>query len=195
MWALMWMFHLYMWGAYFFTGWLSTYLEEGRHFTTDERKIFVMLPFFLGAVGCFTGGFASDWLSRRYGLKFGRRIVGMVGLGLSSIVILLAAMTVNNSSAAWLLAIGMGCKDLTLPVSFAVCVDIGQNKSGTVSGAMNMFGQLGAVFLGVAFGYIVKMTGGNYKAPLYLIALLLLCASLLWLVIDPTKPLEMEADR
>ncbi len=195
MWALMWMFHLYMWGAYFFTGWLSTYLEEGRHFTTDERKMFVMLPFFLGAVGCFTGGFASDWLSRRYGLKFGRRIVGMVGLGLSSVVILLAAMTVNNSSAAWLLAIGMGCKDLTLPVSFAVCVDIGQNKSGTVSGAMNMFGQLGAVFLGVAFGYIVKMTGGNYNAPLYLIAVLLLCASLLWLVIDPTKPLEMEADR
>ncbi len=152
-----------------------------------------MLPFFLGALGCFAGGFASDWLSKRYGLKFGRRIVGITGLGLSSIVILLAAMTRDNNTAAVLLALGMGFKDLTLPVSFAVCVDIGQNKSGTVSGAMNMFGQLGAVFLGVVFGYIVKLTGGNYDAPLYLISALLFGACLLWLVIDPTEKVEMDS--
>lgn len=192
MWALMWMFHLYMWGAYFFTGWLSTYLEEGRHFSPEDRKIFVMLPFFLGALGCFAGGFASDALARRYGLKFGRRIVGIVGMGLSSVVVLLAAGSTDNFTAAIFLSLGMGFKDLTLPVSFAVCVDIGGNKSGTVAGAMNMFGQLGAVFLGVVFGYIVKMTGGNYDAPLYLIAVMLFGACLLWLVIDPTEKVDME---
>jgi ACS family glucarate transporter-like MFS transporter len=186
-WALMLMFHFYMWGAYFFTGWLSTYLEEGRHFTVEQRKIFVTLPFFLGAIGCFVSGYASDWLSKRYGLKFGRRSLGMAGMGLSSLVILCAAMTTNNEHAAILLSIGMGFKDLTLPVAFAVCVDIGQHKSGTVSGAMNMFGQLGAVFLGVVFGYIVKMNGGDFNAPLYLISGLLFLGSLLWLVIDPTE--------
>ncbi len=187
MWAIMGMFHRYMWGAYFFTGWLSTYLEEGRHFSADERKMFVMLPFFLGALGCFTGGFASDWLARRYGLRFGRRAIGILGMGLSSIVILIAAGTKDNYTAAIFLAMGMGFKDLTLPVSFAVCVDIGQSKSGTVSGAMNMFGQLGAVFLGVVFGYIVSLSGGDYNAPLYLIAAMLFGACLLWLVIDPEK--------
>jgi nitrate/nitrite transporter NarK len=96
-------------------------------------------------------------------------------------------MTTNNEHAAILLSIGMGFKDLTLPVAFAVCVDIGQHKSGTVSGAMNMFGQLGAVFLGVVFGYIVKMNGGDFNAPLYLISGLLFLGSLLWLVIDPTE--------
>jgi MFS transporter, ACS family, glucarate transporter len=187
MWALIGMFHLYMWGAFFFTGWLSTYLEEGRHFSTAERQMFVMLPFFLGALGCFTGGLASDMLSKRYGLRFGRRIVGITGMGLSGLVILLAASTGDNATAAWLLAFGMGFKDLTLPVAFAVCVDIGGSRAGMVSGAMNMIGQLGAVFLGVLFGYIVQGSGGNYDAPLYLIGVLLLVGCGLWFAIDPEQ--------
>ena len=188
-WALVFMFHFYMYGAYFFTGWLPTYLKEGRHFDKDQMQWFATLPFLLGAIGCFTGGFASDWLSKKYGLRFGRRIVGITGMGLSSIVILLSAMSANNETAAILLAMGMGFKDLTLPVSFAVCIDIGKSRSGTVSGTMNMVGQLGAVFLGVIFGYIVQTTG-NFNLPLYLISFLLFCGSLLWIRIDPMEELE-----
>jgi nitrate/nitrite transporter NarK len=55
---------------------------------------------------------------------------------------------------------------------------------------MNMAGQLGAVFLGVIFGYIVKATN-DFNLPLFLIAGLLLCSSLLWLRIDPTKEIAM----
>ena len=189
MWAVMMMFHFFMYGAYFFTGWLPTYLKEGRHFDQHQMQLFATLPFLLGAIGCFTGGYVSDWLSARYGLKIGRRSVGLVGMGLSSIIILSAALTENNQTAALLLAVGMGFKDLTLPVAFAVCVDIGKNKSGTVSGAMNMVGQLGAVFLGVLFGYIVKLTG-NFNYPLYVIAFLLFCSCLLWLIIDPTEEVD-----
>ncbi|AQG78462.1 MFS transporter [Spirosoma montaniterrae] len=190
MWAIMLMFHFYMYGAYFFTGWLPTYLKEGRGFGKDEMQIFATLPFFLGAIGCFTGGYASDWLAKRYGLKVGRRAVGIVGMGLSAIVICLSALTKDNQTAAVLLAMGMGFKDLTLPVSFAVCNDVGRSQSGTVSGAMNMVGQLGAVFLGVLFGYIVKATG-DFNLPLFLIAGLLLCSCLLWLRIDPTEEVAL----
>ncbi|RIV22667.1 MFS transporter [Fibrisoma montanum] len=193
MWAVMLMFHFYMYGAYFFTGWLPTYLQDGRQFGEDQMKLFATLPFVLGAIGCFTGGYASDYLARRYGLKTGRRAVGIVGMGVSSVVMLAAALATNNQTAALLLALGMAFKDLTLPVSFAVCVDIGRSKSGTVSGAMNMAGQLGAFFLGILFGKIVDATG-NYNLPLFLIAFLLLCSSLLWLVIDPTKEIVLAED-
>lgn len=186
MWAIMLMFHFYMYGAYFFTGWLPTYLREGRHFEKEEMQLFATLPFFLGAIGCFVGGYLSDWLAKRYGLKAGRRMVGIVGLGLSSAMILLSALTKDNATAAIFLSMGMGFKDLTLPVSFAVCNDVGRSKSGMVSGAMNTVGQLGAVFLGVTFGYIVDVTG-DFNLPLFLIAFLLLCSGLLWLRIDPTE--------
>lgn len=189
MWALMLMFHFFMYGAYFFTGWLPTYLKEGRHFDKSQMQLFATLPFILGAIGCFTGGFLSDWLSKRYGLKIGRRSVGIAGMGISSIIITWAASTSNNQMAAYLLAIGMGFKDLTLPIAFAVCIDIGRSKSGLVSGAMNMVGQMGAVFLGVLFGYIVKATD-NFNYPLYMIAFLLLCGCLLWFVIDPEEEID-----
>jgi MFS transporter, ACS family, glucarate transporter len=189
MWALMLMFHFFMYGAYFFTGWLPTYLKEGRQFDKTQMQLFATLPFVLGTIGCLTGGYASDWLSRRYGLRTGRRTLGVVGMGVSSVIILLAATTQDNQTAAYLLAAGMGFKDLTLPVAFAVCVDIGKSKSGTVSGAMNMIGQLGAVFLGVLFGYIVKATD-NFNYPLYLIAALLFLGCLLWFVIDPEKEVD-----
>jgi ACS family glucarate transporter-like MFS transporter len=189
-WALVLMFHFYMYGAYFFTGWLPTYLKEGRHFDKTQMQWFSTLPFLLGTIGCLTGGFTSDWLSKRYGLRLGRRVVGITGLGLSSLVIFLSAMTTNNQMAAILLAMGMGFKDLTLPVSFAVCIDIGKSRSGMVTGAMNMIGQMGAVFIGVIFGYIVQSTG-NFNLPLYLIAFLLLCSCLLWFVIDPLEKVEI----
>jgi MFS family permease len=189
-WALVLMFHFYMYGAYFFTGWLPTYLKEGRHFDKTQMQWFSTLPFLLGTIGCLTGGFTSDWLSKRYGLRLGRRVVGITGLGLSSLVIFLSAMTTDNQMAAILLAMGMGFKDLTLPVSFAVCIDIGKSRSGMVTGAMNMIGQMGAVFIGVIFGYIVQSTG-NFNLPLYLIAFLLLCSCLLWFVIDPLEKVEI----
>lgn len=191
MWAIMLMFHFFMYGAYFFTGWLPTYLKEGRHFNQSQMQLFATLPFILGAIGCFTGGYASDWLSKRYGLRTGRRSVGIVGMGLSSVIILVAALTADNQTAAILLAVGMGFKDLTLPVAFAVCNDVGRSRAGVVSGAMNMVGQLGAVFLGVVFGYIVEITG-DFNKPLFLIAALLLGGCLLWFRIDPTEEIVLE---
>ena len=192
MWALALMFHFYMYAAYFYYSWMPIYLQEGRGMNEKEMMSSAMTPFLLGALGCFTGGFVSDWLAKRYGLKIGRRAVGLVGMGLASIVIFLAASATDNAHVAMFLAMGMLFKDLTLPVSFAVCVDIGKSKSGTVSGAMNMCGQLGGFFLSILFGKVVDATN-DYNFPLYLISFLLLCSSLLWLVIDPTKEVKMKA--
>ncbi len=192
-WALMLMFHFFMYGAYFFTGWLPTYLKEGRHFNQSQMQLFATLPFVLGAIGCFVGGYASDWLAQRFGLRTGRRSVGIVGMGLSSLIILTAALTTDNQTAAILLAVGMGFKDLTLPVAFAVCNDIGRSRAGAVSGAMNMVGQMGAVFLGVVFGYIVEITG-DFNKPLFLIAALLLGGCLLWFRIDPLEEVSLSRE-
>jgi MFS transporter, ACS family, glucarate transporter len=184
--SLMLMFHFFMYGAYFFSAWLPTYLQEGRHFSEEKMKLFATLPFALGAVGCFAGGFLSDYLVKKKGLKYGRRAVGLVSMGLSSLIVLLAALTKNNETAAVLLAIGMAFKDFTLPVAFATCIDIGRSRAGLVAGAMNFAGQLGAFFLAIAFGKIVDSTG-NYNMPLYFIAIVLFLSSLLWLRINPEE--------
>ena len=79
--------------------------------------------------------------------------------------------------------------DCMLPVSWAVCLDVGRKYAGTVSGSMNMAGQLGSFASSVAFGYIVTALGGNYNAPLYPMAGMLFISAILFLFIDPTKQL------
>jgi MFS transporter, ACS family, glucarate transporter len=185
-WILMLMCHLFFYASYFFTNWSSTYFQEGRHMNEDQAKNFVSLSYFLGAIGCVVGGFASDIFSKKFGLKLGRRIVGVAGLGSSSICFLAAGITTNNETAGYLLALCVLLKDLTLPVAFAVCVDIGKRNSGTVTGAMNFAGQMGGFFITIIFGTIVQQTG-NFNYPLFLIAACLIVASGLWFFIDPTK--------
>ncbi len=73
--------------------------------------------------------------------------------------------------------------------SYAVCADIGRNNAGTVTGAMNFCGQMGAFFLAILFGKIVDVTG-NFNAPLYLLAAVSVTGAFLWLAINPTKPLS-----
>lgn len=191
-WALMLMCHLFFYGAYFFTNWSSTYFQEGRGMTEDQSKNFISLSYFLGAIGCIAGGFLSDILSKKYGLKFGRRVVAITGLGLSSIFFLAAGLTTDNQLSGYLLAICVLTKDLALPVSFAVCVDIGKRNAGTVAGSMNFAGQMGGFFITIIFGMVVENTK-NFNIPLYLISGCLLIAALLWLKIDPTKTVQLKS--
>lgn len=190
LWALMLMCHLFFYGAYFFTNWSSTYFQEGRGMTEDAAKNFVSLSYFLGALGCLTGGFMSDALTKKYGLKVGRRSVALTGLMLSGILFFAAGFTTDNTAAGYLLALCVFSKDLALPVAFAVCVDIGRQNSGVVVGSMNFAGQLGGFFITLIFGVIVHQTG-NFNYPLYLIAGCLTASALLWLRIDPTKTVEV----
>lgn len=191
LWALMLMCHLFFYGSYFFTNWSSVYFQEGRGLTEEDTKTFISLSYFLGAIGCLTGGFLSDVLTKHYGLKIGRRAVGIGGLGLSSLFFLLAGLSTNNQTAGYLLAMCVLLKDLALPVAFAVCVDIGQRNAGIVAGAMNFAGQLGGFFITILFGIIVEQTH-NFNYPLFMISGCLLISALLWLRIDPTRPVAIK---
>src|SRR6185503_18615738 len=100
--------------------------------------------------------FLSDKLTKKYGLKIGRRSVAITGLGLSGLLFLFAGLTPDKTLAGFLLAACVLMKDLALPVAFAVCVDIGRQNSGTVVGSMNFAGQLGGFFITIIFGWIVQ---------------------------------------
>jgi ACS family glucarate transporter-like MFS transporter len=191
--TLLLMYHTYCWGSYFYLSWLHTYLQKGRGFTENEMKIWSTLPFIIGACGNLCGGLLSDYLSRKYGLKFGRRIVGSVGLGVSGLLMMTAALTPVSMVAAIALALGYGAMDCMLPVSWAVCLDIGRKHAGAVSGAMNMAGQLGSFLSSVAFGYMVKYFG-NYNQPLIPFAAMLVVSAYLFWQIDPTEQLVKETE-
>jgi MFS transporter, ACS family, glucarate transporter len=188
-WLLMLMCHLFFYAAYFFTNWSNTYFQEGRGMSETEAKNFVSLSYFLGAIGCLAGGFLSDYFVKKRGLKFGRRVVSIVGLGLSSLFFVAAGLTTDNTMAGYLLAVCVLTKDLALPVAFATCIDIGKQNAGIVAGSMNFAGQMGGFFITIIFGNVVQATG-NFNLPLFFMAGCLAVAAILWLWIDPTQTID-----
>lgn len=187
-WKILLMYHTYCWGSYFYLSWLHTYLQKGRGFTESEMGVWSTLPFIFGACGNLVGGTVSDILVRRFGLRFGRRVVGSLGLALSGCFMLLTSQTESKTLAVVFLALGYGSMDCMLPVAWAVCLDVGGKYAGAVSGSMNMAGQLGSFLTSVTFGYVVAATN-SYNAPLLHMGTLLLVSAVLFSRIDPTQPL------
>ena len=75
--------------------------------------------------------------------------------------------------------------ELTVAVSWAICLDIGGNFSGSVSGIMNTFGNLGGAFSAVVIGYLATLYGWTY--PFMVSSGLCVLAAVLASRIDPRR--------
>jgi ACS family glucarate transporter-like MFS transporter len=190
--SLLLMYFCCQWGNYFFTGWLSIYLQEGRHFSENQMKNISSILFVFGITGTLCGGWVGDWMVKKKGLRFGRRFTGMLGLGGCGLLLFICAFTADNNLVIYLLFGAELCWAFSVMSSYAVCVDIGRNQAGTVAGMMNFFGQMGAFFLAVIFGKIVDATH-SFVAPLFILAAVLMLGCLLWLAIDPLKRLSLKS--
>jgi ACS family glucarate transporter-like MFS transporter len=187
-WLILAMAWCYGWGANFYLSWFHEYLEKGRGLTEDELRYWAALPFVMGAIGNLAGGAATDRLSRTYGLRFGRRLVGSAGLAVSALLLLITAMTTGKAVGVAALSLGYGFMDCMLPASWANCLDIGGRFAGVVSGAMNSVVQVGGFISIVLSGYMREWFG-SYDAPLFAITAMMLVSAVLFSRIDPTRPL------
>lgn len=190
-WALMSMYHCLLYGAYFYLSWMPKYLKNGKHIDDAHIAFLASLPFILGTIGCFSGGFLSDFIAKKKGLKWGRRSVGMFGLIMSGCCMVGSTLIVDPTISIIVLAFGLAFKDFTLPVSWAASADIGGQNSGAVAGAMGMAGQLGSTIMSIAFGYILTATG-SWDIPVRIIGIIVICGGFIWLKIDPTKKIVFE---
>jgi MFS family permease len=158
-------------------------------------------PLLIGMFGCLLGGTLSDRYIRRTGdRKWGRRLFGMIGYGGAGLCYFIAAtVKVVDPDNLFLFAfflILMGfMNDLMMAPAWAVCQDIGRDYAATVSGAMNMFGNLLGAVLGILVtGLILK----SYQGDDGIVCCFILYGTIyfvgvgLWSVIDPTKPIVAE---
>ncbi len=188
MWLIFIMYFCYAWGSWFYFGWFPVYLVKGAGFSETQMGIFAALPFLSGAAGNLGGGFLCDHLVARFGLKAGRRLVGVTSLAASALLLIGMTMTRDHTAIVVSSSLGFGVADLMLPAAWAVCLDMGGARAGLVTGVMNTAGQLGGFACSVLFGYVVKATG-SYSVPVWVIAAMVMIAAVLFARIDPTRQL------
>jgi len=186
-WAIMGSTFAYLYSYYFFLFWLPTYMMRARGFTEGETKLSA-LPFVLGALANVTGGYARDAAARRWGPKWGARVVGIAGLATASASAFAALISMNKYIALAWLALCYGGITFQQPTVWATCVDIGKRYAGAVAGCMNTAGAVGGLVSSLIFGYLVQSTG-SYDAVLLSMAAILILGAGLWLRTDATETL------
>jgi MFS family permease len=185
-WLICGMYFFYAFGSWFFFSWFPTFMELGRGFEKEELTYAVAVPFLMSMLGNIAGGHLTDKLSHRYGIKVGRKALGSTSLAVSAVCMFLAAFIPGKMAVFVFLSLCFGIFDLMLPSAWALCIDLGKEHAGTVSGAMNTAGNIGGFCCGILFGELVEQSG-NYNLPLYLIAGMLLISALLFAFINPEK--------
>ncbi len=158
-------------GSWFYFAWFPVYLVKGAGFSESQMGIFSALPFVLGATGSLIGGVLSD--------RFGRTLIGSAGLAASSLLLVSMTLVTNQAAIVVLSSLGFGAADLMLPAAWAICMDVSGPHAGAATGAMNTAGQLGGFVCTVLFGYVVRATG-NYQAPVWIVAALVMAGALLF---------------
>ncbi|MBC7852669.1 MAG: MFS transporter [Pirellulaceae bacterium] len=143
-----------------------------------------------GVIGSITGGILADFLLRRFGPIWGRRVPCMVAACIAAGVYLISLFVDNVWIFLVLMSLIYFLTDLGLGALWATYQDFGGKYVSSVLGFANMCGNLGAALFAIVIGYLAK-------ADLWPVVFMLSSGSFLivasmWLFVDPTHQLVPE---
>jgi MFS family permease len=178
-------------GWAFYITWLPTYLREERHLALKQGAFLAGLPLFFGGLGSLFAGSISNrlagWLQS---VTSARRWLAGLGFFGASICLLISLHLHNPLLALSVMGLASFANDLVMPTSWGTCMDIGGRFSGTLSGAMNMMGNIGGGLAPLVIGYILNYSGHNWAITFYISSAVYFLGVFCWIFIDPVTPLD-----
>ena len=156
-WLLFIQYFCFGYGWYFYITWLPSYLKEARGLELQKGALLSGIPLFFGGFACILSGWLAGWLARRgFAVTRIRRGLACTAYWGAAIMLLLS---IRIADPVWaMLAMGLASfsLDLTLPVCWSTAMDVGGKYAGTVSGTMNMAGQIGGAVGPIVVGHILQ---------------------------------------
>jgi ACS family glucarate transporter-like MFS transporter len=175
---------------FFALTWLFPHIKSKYGLDNLETGMYAAIPLLFGAVGNWFSGFLSDVIYKRGNWKRSRVLPATIGFGLAALGLLMSIHMETITGAILFLSLAIFGADMTLPPSWAFCIDIGEKHAGAVSGTMNMAGNVGAFITALLFPYIQGWTGST-ELFFYLGAVFNIIAIFLWLKVRPKKSYKM----
>jgi len=131
-------------GWAFLITWLPTYLQEVRGLDQISASRYVSFALASSLGGVLFGGWWCDFLTRRYGQKWGRRLPFLTGGTLSAAAYLICPFLPSAFAVAVACAIVAFATDSVLPAIWTLAQDIGQTHVASTMAWSNMWGNFGA---------------------------------------------------
>jgi MFS transporter, ACS family, glucarate transporter len=197
---LLWIQYFCMsYGWYFYITWLPTYLREARGLAVQESAILAGLPLFVGGIGCFVGGWLTKYLAEASGnVRRARRTVSSLGLAAAGVLLIVGAQAPGIVVAIGAIALASFCNDLMMANAWGACMDVGGRHCGSLSGSMNMMGNLGAAVGSAVTGFLLEQGQENlaegalaaWMSAFVVTAVIYGIGAICWMFLDPVTPLE-----
>ncbi len=156
-------------GWVFLVTWFPRYLISQHNVPILQRGLMAMTPLMVGIAGMYCGGWLTDNLTRRLGVRWGRRLPMSVtrfsaasGYGLCLWFSTFGAESAMNSPWMYVAAFSLVAfsTDMGVPASWAFNQDVGGRYVGSILGWGNMWGNLGASFSPPIYNYFLGETPG-----------------------------------
>ena len=153
-----------------------------------KSAVFGGMPLFFGATGAVLGGLLTDFVVRKTGTLKSRRYIGFTAFLVGSSLMLSSVRLKDPITAVVIISCASFFGDLVLASSWSVCMDVGQEWAGTVSGCMNTWGNLAGFLFPIVTGFLVQHFR-RWDLPIIVASAIFFIGALLWLRIDPTEVL------
>ena len=165
----------YTW--YFYVTWLPTWLQRAHGLTKLETAGYAMLPLLLGGIGSIVSGMLP--------LSIPRKWVAIAGFCSTGILILIIPAVPDVKLAMALMGLASFSSDLTMPISWNTCVEIGKQYTATVASTMNMLGNFAGFVAPPLGGFILDHTGQNWNTVLYTMSAAAFVSAACWFFLEP----------
>ena len=178
----------------FYATWLPTYLMSERHMSLGEMGVYASLPWVTLFAMVFVAGALADAVQRATGSVWTARVpAAMAGFVVAAGALIAASRASDITVMMILLCVSLGAVGLTQVSIWSATQDLGRGATGVVSGWANCWGN-SAGFVGpVLTALLVRWTGG-WSGALLGIALAGGAGAVLWLFVQPQRPLLALAD-
>jgi ACS family glucarate transporter-like MFS transporter len=176
---------------YLLSNWVFLYLVQERKFSLLESGLLATVPPLASAAGAGLGGWLTDLLCKRYGDRWGFRLVPLIALPAAGMLLLVAVSAADPYLAVAVLAVCFGCVELTEGAFWAGAMTVGRGDTMAVSGFMNTGGNLGGIIGIPIVGYL---SGRHmWHGAFFIGAGCAIISAVAWLGIEAGHRVDVEA--
>ncbi len=183
----------YAW--YFLLTWIPGYFRLARHYSQHEVAIFGSIPLWVTAASTLSSGLISDRLIAR-GWDASKVRKSFLGTGVLGATIMLPAALVDDATVSLILicvasmAIGIESSNVWATTQRMA----GPWAAGRWTGMQNLAGNIPGIIAPWFTGWVVKVSGGSFKAAFVAATVMLLISFVGYVLVVPkVEPIDWEA--
>jgi sugar phosphate permease len=177
---------------YLLSNWVFLYLVQERKFSVLQSGWLASTPPLAAALGAGVGGLITGALCRRFGERWGYRLLPLIAMPIAGALLLVSVDAANPYWAVAGLAVCFAAVELNEGAYWGAAMTVGRGDTMAVSGVMNTGGNLGGV---IGIPIVAYLSGEHlWRAAFVVGAGFAVASAAAWLGIAVDEPADAGAN-